>query len=145
MNTEEALYWKGYIDKVVADKLATMDSSDAKALEISRFADSYMKLISGQQFLPQGVFREFLRLFGTIPDQQEKLNERIAWLEENLPFEECTDEEIYDMFDLWDGYISLSSMVVDNNGWINVDSLELDDDDFVKAKENNIENDYLTR
>lgn len=136
MTPEEALYWKGYIDQLIADKCALGDSSYAKALEISRYADSYLELITGQQYLPQGVFREFLRLFADIPAQQEALNERIAWIKENLPFEECSEAEIYAMFE--DEALHMNSLTeVDDDGYAIVpQNIPIDEEGYIRIAEN---------
>lgn len=89
MTAEEALYWKGYIDKIVTEKLAVLNSSQQDAIRIRQFAESYMGGITGQQLLPQSVFRKFLELFSHIPatqgnieQMQETLNETVEQLRE---------------------------------------------------------------
>lgn len=89
MNTEEALYWKNYIDRTVAEKLSVLNSSQQDAVLIRQFADSYMSGITGQQLLPQAVFRKFLEMFSNIPamqgnieQMQETLNETVENLRE---------------------------------------------------------------
>lgn len=75
MTPEEALYWKNYIDRVISEKLYLDEVSEKDARRISEFAKKYMQTITGQQFLPQGIFREFLELFASIPQLQEQLIE----------------------------------------------------------------------
>lgn len=89
MNTEEALYWKEYIDRVVAEKLSVLNSSQQDAIRIRQFAESHMRGITGQQLLPQAVFRQFLEMFANIPalqgniqQMQESLNETVENLHE---------------------------------------------------------------
>lgn len=89
MTAEEALYWKNYIDRTVADKLSMLNSSQQDAVRIRQFADSYMGGITGQQLLPQAVFRKFLEMFSNIPamqgnieQMQETLNETVENLRE---------------------------------------------------------------
>ena len=53
MTSEEAIYWKTYIDRVVAEKLSVLNSSQQDAVRIRQFADSFMQGINGQQLLPQ--------------------------------------------------------------------------------------------
>ena len=99
MTTEEALYWKGYIDNEIARKLATMNANQTDALRISRFANSYMQLITGQQFLPQGIFREFLEMFENIPALQGNIQEMQEKLDESIRNLQNAESEISDKAD----------------------------------------------
>lgn len=144
MTELEAVYWKRYIDKVLSEKLDGLSVSEHDALRISEFAERYMTLVTGQQMLPQAIFRQFLELFSHIPEIQEdirKAQEEVAQMLLRLP-EECTVEEIYEMFDMFvapfyldkdgyivisrlvtkdkDGYLVLPNPVVDLEGWIRV-------------------------
>lgn len=61
MKTEEALYWKEYIDKQIANKFAELTSIKKDNGVTRSFADRYMRTITGQQKLPQHIFRTFLK------------------------------------------------------------------------------------
>lgn len=137
MTKQEAVYWKKFILKVIEEKLPTIKTSDEDAKAISEFAQHHMQTITGQQMLPQSVFRKFLEIFGHIPAIQEEINKAMeeldAWLH-NLP-EECTVAEIYAMFDEYvcplrldaDGYIVLTDLVtIDDEGYIVLPSPALD-------------------
>lgn len=77
MTKEEAIYWKGYIDRQLTEKLERLTGVQVDSAKISGFADSYMRTVVGQEYLPQGLFREFLKIFAGIPQLQEQLIEMV--------------------------------------------------------------------
>lgn len=94
MTTEEALYWKSYIDRVVAEKLSVLNSPQQDAVRIKEFAESYMRGITGQQLLPQGVFRQFLEMFAHIPAMQGNLEQIQTEINETLEGLQESEAEI---------------------------------------------------
>lgn len=91
MTSEEAIYWKTYIDRIVAEKLSVLNSSQQEAVRIRHFADSYMQCINGQQLLPQTVFRQFVEMFAHIPAMQESLEQ----MQESLTKDINNLEKVY--------------------------------------------------
>lgn len=77
MTSEEAIYWKTYIDRVVAEKLSVLNNSQQDAVRIRQFADSFMQGINGQQLLPQSVFRQFIEMFAHIPAMEGQTQEML--------------------------------------------------------------------
>ncbi|MBQ6724038.1 MAG: hypothetical protein IJQ84_05950 [Paludibacteraceae bacterium] len=127
MTKEEAIYWKNYIDKVVSEKLDTLEVSDADAIRISDFAKRYMQVITGQQYVPQGLFREFLELFAKIPAIQEEIRQMQEGLAANMP-ESCTDKDLEQTLDglMWDDeWMYLPSMDIDEDGFVAL-NIEID-------------------
>lgn len=84
MTSAEAIYWKTYIDRVVAEKLSMLNSSQQDAVRIRQFADSFMQGINGQQLLPQSVFRQFIDMFAHIPTIQEDIEKMQESLSEDI-------------------------------------------------------------
>lgn len=134
MNKQEATYWKRFIIKTIEEKLSTIKTSDEDAIRISQFAEQHMQLITGQQMLPQRVFREFLELFAHIPEIQadiEHAQEIINDYLENLPVE-CSRQDVEQMFDglMWDDdYMWLPSLTIDEEGYGQLD-IEVDEDGY---------------
>lgn len=60
MTIKEAQYFKKYIDKQLNDMLAVKTKQQLSTLASQRFAERFMTDITGQQSLPQSVFRQFL-------------------------------------------------------------------------------------
>ena len=149
MTKEEAIYWKRFIVKTIEERLPQVTVSDLDAARIRDFAKENMTLITGQQELPQTVFRKFLELFEKIPQMQEdieKAQEEInEWLQ-YLPVE-CTVADVYAMFEEFvapmvldeEGYIVLTDLVrIDDEGWLNLPSPALDlERYFLVVRENN--------
>lgn len=84
MTSAEAIYWKTYIDRVVAEKLSMLNSSQQDAVRIRQFADSFMQGVNGQQLLPQSVFRQFVDTFAHIPTIQEDIEKMQESLSEDI-------------------------------------------------------------
>ena len=61
MSSEEAKYFKDYIDACIRSEIEALTRQDVQLAELSQFEESYMQGVSGQQLLPQGVFRQFIR------------------------------------------------------------------------------------
>ena len=127
MTTEEALYWKQYIDKTVAEKLSATSGTQQDALRIKQFAESHMQGITGQQLLPQATFRQFLEMFAHLPAIQEGIEQ--AQDEINETVSGCTDKEMEQVLDglMWDeDYMWLPSMDIDEEGFVELD-FEIDE------------------
>lgn len=148
MTRQEALYWKEFIEKIIDERVPLIKRTDVDERRISDFAQRFMATITGQQYLPQGVFREFLELFAGIPEIQEEIaqaQERInAWLE-NLP-EECTESEIYAMWSEREsdypfrmdaeGYLVVTDAIVADDGWLVLLSPSLNEDGYIEVENN---------
>lgn len=154
MTKQEAVYWKRFIEEMITERLPYYRVTDEEAQRISEFATHYMQTITGQQPLPQSVFRKFLEIFGSIPAIQEDIlkaqAEISAWLEklEDLAtetnatankeeilnaiaelniFEECTVSDIYKMFNEF-----AAPFVLDDEGYILVTNLvQVDDEGYL--------------
>ena len=105
MTKEEAIYWKSFILRTIEERLPQIEVSDLEAYEISEFANKYMQTITGQQMLPQGVFREFLRIFAKIPEMQSEIaeaqvhvQEMIEHIDELIDWTPITEEQIAALF-----------------------------------------------
>lgn len=61
MTKEEAKYFNDRIDQKVAEAVAALTPSQQQDAKASAFADKYMRLISGQEYVSQGLFRQFLK------------------------------------------------------------------------------------
>ena len=61
MTPEEEKYFEDRIDAKVAEAINALTPQQQMAAGANTFADRYMKLITGQEYLPQGVFRQFLK------------------------------------------------------------------------------------
>lgn len=131
MTKEEAIYWKNYIDKVVSERLDALEVSDADAIHISDFAKRYMQVMTGHQYVPQGLFREFLELFAKIPVIQDEIKQMQEELAASFP-ESCTDKEMEHTLDglMWDEeWMWLPSMDIDEEGFIPL-NIEIDEDGY---------------
>lgn len=62
MNKEEYLFLKKYIDDSLSDALHNMSVPKQVELSLYDFLQNEMRLINGQQMLPQKVFRSFVEL-----------------------------------------------------------------------------------
>lgn len=153
MTEREAIYWKRYIYNVITEKINSLRVSDADAALVSSFIEHHMLTVSGQQMLPQSVFREFVMVFSRIPEMQEDIaraqEEITAWMDglgdanEKLdalqaaldsfatePLNECSKKQIEQMFDgeMWDADgLWLPSMDIDDEGGVAL-NIEVDDD-----------------
>lgn len=99
MNKEEAKYWRSFIYRVIEEKLPTIETTDADAIRIKEFVDHHMSTITGQQMLPQRVFRDFVEIFSHIPalqaaiqEAQEDIQKAIEHLDQTT-FEYVEEEE----------------------------------------------------
>lgn len=128
MTPEEALYWKNYIDRVISEKLYLDEVSEKDARRISEFAKKYMQTITGQQFLPQGIFREFLELFSSIPQLQEEIKQAQDEIYDTISG--CDDKDMEQLLDglMWDeDYMWLPSMDIDEEGFVAL-NIEIDEE-----------------
>ena len=122
MTKQEALYWKNFIYRTIEERVPYVKVTTEEARVISDFASRFMVTITGQQYLPQGIFREFLDIFKNIPAIQEEIEiaqEEIRVFLEHLP-EPCTKKEVEQIFDgiMWeDEYIWLPSADLDEEGF----------------------------
>lgn len=82
MSKEEAIYWKAFIIRVIEEKIPLIQTTEADAIRISEFAKNYMEVITGQQYVPQGLFREFLEIFSHIPQIQKDIEQAQAEIRE---------------------------------------------------------------
>lgn len=98
MTKAEATYWKEYIERVITSRLSTLTNVEIDAAQIRTFADRHMQLITGQQLLPQTIFRIFVEEFAPISEWQEQLRELME--EFNGPYVALTDEEMDAIFEL---------------------------------------------
>ena len=105
MTKQEATYWKNFIIQIVEERLPQIELSDLESLQISEFEKKHMPTITGQQMLPQSVFREFLRVFSPISAIQGEIlqaQEACVAMEERLQeyidglddYAALTDEEL---------------------------------------------------
>ncbi len=83
MTTEEATYFKEYIERRLSELLAVKSDDEKQELRIKDFAERYMQTITGQDALPQSTFRMFLDEFYEISGAN---------------YDEATEEDILDMF-----------------------------------------------
>ncbi len=60
MTIAEAQYLKDYIDSKLNETFSKLSQKDVDTLKARTFADRHMVGITGQQMLPQEVFRTFL-------------------------------------------------------------------------------------
>lgn len=143
MRKEEAVYWKSFILKTIEERLPKIEVSDLIGYEISEFEKHHMQTITGQQMLPQNVFRDFLQTFEKIPAIQEEIiraQERISvWLE-RLP-EESTIREVEGIFDgtMWETeYMWCPSMDIDSEGYAAL-NIEVDNEGYAHFTDDPIE------
>jgi len=61
MTPEEAKYFLDQIDKKIAEALSALTTSQQQQGKAKVFAEKYMQRITGQQFVPQDLFRKFLK------------------------------------------------------------------------------------
>lgn len=143
MTKKEAIYWKKFIEKIINERLPLMTPGTEEAIAISQFASQHMATITGQQMLPQYVFREFLDLFANIPVIQERIEQAQAEIDEwllNLPTE-CTEAEIYAMWDEEEPE-SKKPLILDSDDYIVVtDSVVRDEDGYMVLPEPALDSD----
>lgn len=72
MTTEEAKYFKDYIDQQLQALSAGWGAENRKFVTAKEFAEQYMRTITGQEFLPQETFRLFLESFPSMLFVDEK-------------------------------------------------------------------------
>lgn len=128
MTKEEAIYWKGYIDRQLTEKLERLTGVQVDSAKISGFADSYMQTVVGQEYLSQGLFREFLKIFAGIPQLQEEIKQ--AQDEINDTISGCDDKDMEQLLDglMWDeDYMWLPSMDIDEEGFVAL-NIEIDEE-----------------
>lgn len=73
MGTDDALYWKRYIDEKLSSIISNAKKDEVTALDVFEFEKTNMSLVNGQQALPQTIFRKFIRKFAFIPQMQNEL------------------------------------------------------------------------
>ena len=129
LTEQEALYWKRYIDRVLTEKLNSLTVTEVEAARIREFADSYMGSVTGQQLLPQSVFRRFLEIFSGIPQMQEELAQAQQEIHDAV-LGGCTEKEMEQTLDglMWDDeWMWLPSMDIDEEGFVAL-NIEIDED-----------------
>ena len=158
MTKEEAIYWKGYIDRQLTEKLERLTGVQVDSAKISGFADSYMRTVVGQEYLSQGLFREFLKIFAGIPEiqksiveHQEQYNEWIHTVNEYIDLRvselvaPSAQKEVYSILTASD---TAPEDANDGDLYINTDEHVMykynDEDGEWQAEENVIDAVYIT-
>jgi hypothetical protein len=110
MTKAEATYWKEYIERVITSRLSTLTNVEIDAAQIRTFADRHMELITGQQLLPQTIFRIFVEEFAPISEWQEQLRELME--EFNGPYMALTDSEMDAIFGITPAVVTIAVIEV---------------------------------
>ena len=96
MTPNEAAYIKAYIESVITSRLSQLTDVEVSAAQIRTFAERHMALVTGQQMLPQQIFRLFCKEFAPILKWQQELAEQMD--EFHGPYELLTDAEMDAIF-----------------------------------------------
>ena len=134
MTQKEAVYWRNFIEKIIDEKVPYIKRSDVDSRKISDFAQRFMVTITGQQYLPQGIFRNFLSEFGDFPIVIDELKEAQEALNELIDGAECSTKEVEclfdgEMYEESEDYMWLPSMDIDDDGYVALNIL-IDDDGY---------------